>query len=127
MQKSKIVEVQICEFLMILTSCSIISFSGGDGGIEIAEILALIVVPDGSEKSAFVLRKPDAFISAAVPSHSRILSILRDGSRAEIGPSIVQAIAIDMVNDKAIAGMAMAVMSSYPSTGLRTSTSLRPA
>lgn len=97
---------------MEFSSCGIISFSGGDGGIEIAEILAPAIVPNCSAKPALVLSIPDAFVAGTILPPARVPGVLSNRRKTKIRPSIVQAIAIDVVNDEAIAYMAMAVLSS---------------
>ncbi len=96
---------------MISLGGLVISFCGGDGGIEIAEIDALVVVPYSSAKAAFVLSKPYAFIARTILPHSRILRILSNCCKTKIRPSIVQAITIDVVDNVTIAETAMVVLS----------------
>jgi len=98
---------------MILTSCSVVCFRGGDWGIEIAEILTLVVVPNGSSKPALVLSIPDAFVAGTVLPPARVPGVLSNRRKTKIRPAIVQAIAIDVVDDITIAETAMVVLSSW--------------
>ncbi len=85
---------------MILAGGCVVSFCGGDGRVEIAEILSLAIVPYSSAKPAFVLGKPYAFIAGTILTLSRVPGVLSNGSKTKIGPAIVQAIAIDVVDNE---------------------------
>jgi len=85
---------------MIFFGSNVISAGGIDGGIKIAEIDALVVVPYSSAKPAFVLSKPYAFVARTILPHSRIPGVLSNCSKTKIGPSIVQAVAIDVVDNE---------------------------
>ena len=62
-------------------------------------------MPDSGAEFAFVFCEPNSFISEAVFSFSGIPSVLCDGCGSEVCFSIVQAVAIDMVDDKSFGDM----------------------
>ena len=83
---------------MVFFCSPVVCLRRTDGTIKIPEILALIIVPNGSAKLALVLCVPDAFIAGTILAPARVPGVLSNRRRAKISSAIVQAVAIDMVS-----------------------------
>lgn len=96
---------------MVFFCSAVVCVCGLEGIVEVSEVYAFVIVPDCGAPPAFFFCEPDAFVSGAVFSFPGIPGVLGYGGGAKVCLSVVQAVAIDMVDYQAIANMAMAVMS----------------
>jgi hypothetical protein len=84
---------------VVLSRGPVVSFGGVTLVAEIAQVLPLPVKDDGRTPQPLVLREPDAFVAGPGIPLARVPGVLSDGGGAEVGPAIVQAIAVDVVDD----------------------------
>jgi hypothetical protein len=97
-----IFEICVCEFSVEFTCGGVVSVSGGGFGFEVAEVNSFAVADDGSAPEALIFGEPDAFVAGAGVSLFRVPCVLCDGSEAEVGAAVVEAVAVDVVDDVSI-------------------------
>jgi len=99
---------------VIFASSAVICLSSFDFVFEIANFSSDAIRSDTCNPSFLAAVPAYAFIvrTESVFGFSGVSIVLGDGGQTKIGLSIVKAIMIDVVNNEAIADMAMAVMSS---------------
>jgi len=62
-------------------------------------VFSLAVADDGGAPEGLVFGEPDAFVSGAGVSFVCVPGVLGDGGQAEVGPAVVQAGAVHVVDD----------------------------
>jgi hypothetical protein len=92
---------------MVFNSSSIIGASGVDFGFEAAEPDSFSVDGDFGDpfSGGFFEINADKTRGGIFPGFSLVALVLRVGGEAEIVPAIVEAIAIFVVNEKALRGV----------------------
>jgi hypothetical protein len=88
---------------MVLDRCTIIGTGGVDFGIETAEVngFAVITYTRNPFAGADVEGNADVTRPGFFSCFSSVEHIFRGGSEAEIGPAIIEAVIISVVNEKA--------------------------
>ena len=104
-------EIWAGEFFVVLSRGIVVCPGGVDFVGEISEVFSPAVKDDCGPPHAFVGGEPPALIAGAGVSLLRVPGVLGDGRQAQIGPAVVEAGAVHMVDDITIAEIAMIVLS----------------
>ena len=105
-------KIRFCKLSVVFFRSGIVSLRGGDFVGEISEVYSAAVTDDCSPPQALVGGEPHALIAGAGISLLRVPGVLCYGCHAKVGPAVVEAEAVYMVDDETIALIAMVVLSS---------------
>ena len=92
-------EIEAGKFFVVLYRGIIVCLSGVDFVCEISEVYSPAVTDDCGPPQALVLSKPDALIARSRISLFRVPGVLSDSCQTEVGPAIVEAAAVYVVDD----------------------------
>ena len=95
-------KIEISEFLMILPSGFVVGFCGLDFIVEVSEGDGIAIGCDFGDELLFAGVVAYTFVfRAGVFSFFRVAIVLGTGCGTEVGPAIVEAVMVDVVNDAA--------------------------
>ena len=83
----------------------VIGVCGGDFVFEVAEVESFAFADDGGAPEFFILIEADTFIAGAGITLFRVPCVLCNGGEAEVCAAVVEAVAVDVVNDVSIGGV----------------------